>query len=64
MKATPAGRNRARRFAVQAIYQAQMTGDDLMKVYRQFREDNDMKRVDTQYLKEVMTYASGLQNRF
>ena len=58
MKTSPAGRSRARRFAMQALYQSQMTGDPIPVVERQFREDNDMKRVDTLYLNEVLSGIS------
>ena len=49
-----AARSKARRFAMQALYQAQMSGDDLFTIERQFHEDNELKRVDTEYLHEVL----------
>lgn len=53
-KVAPAARSKARRFAVQAVYQAQLTDDPLSVVERQFREDHDMKRVDTEYLHDSL----------
>ncbi len=57
-KVAPAARSKARRFALQALYQAQLTGDSLTLIESQFREDHDMKRVDTIYLHEVLKGVS------
>ncbi len=51
-KAEPAktlarGRGRARRFAMQAIYQWQMTGDDITDIKRQYIADNRMDADDS-----------------
>lgn len=51
---TPAARSRARRFALQALYQMQMTACSASEVELQLRQDYDMKRVDTAYLHELL----------
>ena len=51
---TPAARGRARRFVLQALYQMQMSGGSASSVEQQFRQDFDMKRVDTRYLHELL----------
>ena len=48
-KASPAARRKARRFAVQALYQWQLAGADLSQIEAEFRADNDMSKVDTEY---------------
>ncbi len=57
-KVAPAARSKARRFALQALYQAQLTGDSLALIENQFREDHDMKRVDTEYLHDALKGVS------
>lgn len=42
-------RSRARRAALQAIYQWQMTAQDLDTIAAQFREDDSWKRIDDEY---------------
>jgi N utilization substance protein B len=51
---SPAARSRARRFALQALYQMQMSGCSASEVEQQFEQDYDMKRVDVGYLHELM----------
>ena len=51
---TPASRSRARRFALQALYQMQLSGCSAQEVESQFLADYDMKRVDTEYLHELL----------
>jgi len=51
---TPAARSRARRFVLQALYQMQMTGCSASDVESQFRQDFEMKRVDTRYFHELL----------
>jgi len=58
MKPNVAARSKARRFTLQALYQMQMTQDSAAEVERQFREDNDMKRVDTTYFHELLSGIS------
>lgn len=53
-KVTSAARSRARRFALQALYQMQITGCSVHEVETQFREDYDLKRVDTRYLHDLL----------
>lgn len=52
---SPAARSRARRFALQALYQMQMSGCSAAEVEQQFRQDYDMKRVDVDYLHDLVT---------
>ena len=47
-------RGKARRLAMQAIYQWQMTADDIDGIERQFIEENDMKNVDQEYFSELL----------
>ncbi len=52
---TSASRGKARRFALQALYQMQMTGSGAADVEAQFRQDHDMKRVDTDFLHDLLS---------
>ncbi|MCF6280763.1 MAG: transcription antitermination factor NusB [Candidatus Polarisedimenticolaceae bacterium] len=47
-------RTKARRHAVQAIYQWQMTGDDLSEIDRQFLEMESMVGADLVYFKDLL----------
>lgn len=49
-----AARRKARRFATQALYQWQMTGDSLSGIETQFRTDNDMRKTDVAYFHEIL----------
>jgi len=53
-KMNPTARRKARRFAVQALYQWHMGGDALSNIEAQFRVDNDMKKVDGDYFHELL----------
>lgn len=53
MKVTAATRSRARHFALQAIYQWQMSGNPLNVIEAEFHTDNDMSKVDTDYFHEL-----------
>lgn len=53
-----AARQIARRRALQALYQWQMTDDDPVDVIRQFRETQDFDRVDVDYFGELVTQVS------
>lgn len=53
-KPSAASRSKARRFVLQALYQMQMNGDSAVDVFAQFALDNDMKKVDTQYLRDLL----------
>ncbi|MDH5612318.1 MAG: transcription antitermination factor NusB [Gammaproteobacteria bacterium] len=46
-------RGKARRFAMQAIYQWQMTSDDVVGIEKQFTEDNLTSDADFDYFKEL-----------
>ncbi len=57
LKRAPAihhGRTRARRTAVQALYQWQMAGQSLRDIEAQFLQAQDMRRVDTGYFRELL----------
>ncbi|NNJ97308.1 MAG: transcription antitermination factor NusB, partial [Gammaproteobacteria bacterium] len=47
-------RGKARRLAMQALYQWQMTADDIDGIEQQFIEENDMKSVDQDYFSELL----------
>lgn len=47
-------RSLARRRAMQALYQWQMTGHDLRDIDSQFRTEQDMSKVDVDYFHELL----------
>jgi N utilization substance protein B len=47
-------RGKARRLAMQALYQWQMTADDIDGIEQQFIEENDMTNVDREYFSELL----------
>jgi N utilization substance protein B len=47
-------RSLARQRAMQALYQWQLTGQNPVDIERQFMEEQDMKKVDTKYFKELL----------
>lgn len=47
-------RSLARQLAVQAIYQWQIAGQDLMDIQKQFAEENNLKKVDKKYFRELL----------
>jgi N utilization substance protein B len=47
-------RGKARRLAMQALYQWQMTADDVDGIEQQFLEENSMKHVDQDYFAELL----------
>ena len=47
-------RGKARRLVMQALYQWQMTADDIDGIERQFFEENDIKNVDQEYFSELL----------
>ena len=49
----PAKRRKARQFAVQALYQWQLTQNSLTSIEVEFVEDNDMKNTDMDYFSEL-----------
>lgn len=46
-------RGKARRFAMQAIYQWQMTNDEVIGIEKQYVEDNPTSEADFDYFKEL-----------
>lgn len=53
--ATPAMRHKARHFALQAVYQWQMTGDNPTEIERQFREDQPIHGADLDYMHDLIS---------
>jgi len=47
-------RSRARELAVQAIYQWQMAGQDIIDIENQFAKEHDLKKVDKKYFRELL----------
>ena len=47
-------RGKARRLAMQALYQWQMTADDIDGIEQQFIEETDMKNVDQEYFSDML----------
>ena len=58
MKVSAAKRSRARHFAMQAIYQWQMSGNPIQVIEAEFHTDNDMAKVDVDYFHELVNQAS------
>ncbi|WP_354624566.1 transcription antitermination factor NusB [Psychromonas sp. MME2] len=56
----PAERRRARQFAVQAVYQWQITKLNAGQIIEQFMVDQDLSKTDVSYFKELLT---GVINR-
>jgi transcription antitermination protein NusB len=50
----PSARRKARRFAMQGLYQWQMTGTPVIEIEKQFLEENDMKKVDMVFFRELL----------
>ncbi|CDZ77422.1 hypothetical protein BN59_01705 [Legionella massiliensis] len=48
-KQTISGKRRARKLAVQALYQWSMSGHEIYEIETQFRVANNMEKVDTEY---------------
>ncbi len=57
-KFNPHDRKRARRYALQALYQWQFTQDDMLDIQRYFLNNYDMKKVEVEYLTELMREIS------
>ncbi len=49
-----AGRRKARHFAMQALYEWTMSGNNLSTIERHFREDFDLKGIDDPYFRELL----------
>lgn len=52
--ATPSARRKARQFALQAIYQWQISKAPLNQIEAQFRADNDFSKVDAVYFSAIL----------
>ena len=50
-------RSRARRYAMQAMYQWDLSGTDLPLIRRQFMEAEDFSKTDTNYFIELLSEA-------
>ena len=59
----PSERRKARHFAVQAIYQWQMTQDNVADIEEQFKLDQDMKGVDLGYFRGLLFGVAGNVNK-
>ena len=51
---SPSARRKARRFALQALYQWQLAGQPLNEIEAHFRAENDMKKVDLDYFHALL----------
>jgi len=54
MKVNPKARRKAREFAVQAIYQWQMTDRDPVEIEVEFHQSQDMSNVETSYFADLL----------
>lgn len=54
MSVSPAARRKARHYAMQALYQWQMTGAAINQIETEFHTDNDMSKVDVAYFRELV----------
>lgn len=57
------GRSLARRYAMQALYQWQMTEHDLTHLIEQFLTDQDMRKTDVAYFQELLRQVLGQLDR-
>jgi len=53
-KVNPSARRKARRRALQALYQWQLTGNALTEIEIDFHAEQDMKKVDMDYFHELL----------
>jgi|688.fasta_scaffold1263731_2 N utilization substance protein B len=53
-KQKPAARHKARKLALQGIYQWQFTQESTTEIELQFYQENDMTRIDTDYFSELL----------
>ena len=61
MSSKAAARSKARRFLLQAMYQAELTDEDYSSVADSFIADHNMKRADLTYFREIL---NGLQVKY
>ena len=59
----PSERRKARHFAVQAIYQWQMTQANVADIEEQFKLEQQMKGVDMDYFRELLFGVAGNVNK-
>lgn len=62
MKISPAARSRARHYAMQSLYQWEMTGNNLATIEAEYRSDNDMTKVDVEYFHELFHGAAAIKS--
>lgn len=58
----PALRRKARQLAMQALYQWELASASLVDIELEFREDNDMKKVDADYFAELLHEIPALKS--
>lgn len=54
-KSLAKARGKSRRLAMQAIYQWQMTGDNITDIKQQFFDDNNMSQLDAGFFSEMVS---------
>lgn len=54
-KSMAKARGKSRRFAMQAIYQWQMTGDSITGIKQEFFDDNNFSVIDAEYFSELVS---------
>ena len=54
-KSVAKARGKSRRFAMQAVYQWQMTGDSITGIKQQFFDENNFTKIDTEYFSELVS---------
>jgi len=54
MPSTPSARRKARKFLVQALYQWELSANPINDIDAQFRIENDMEKVDTDYFSKIL----------
>jgi N utilization substance protein B len=54
-KSMAKARGKSRRYAMQAIYQWQMTGDSITDIKQQFFDDNNFSMIDAEYFSELVS---------
>ena len=54
-KSVAKARGKSRRLAMQAIYQWQMTGDNISEIKQQFVDDNNMAKLDAVFFAETVS---------
>jgi N utilization substance protein B len=55
---TPAARHKARRFALQGLYEWQLSGNQPFEIEARYRVENAMHKVDLAYFHELLHQAS------